>query len=414
MSETRYRFHGRAVPTADRRTPLRAEKPSTRTSGSTAVLRLYDPIDSWGGYWGVSAREFADTLDDLDDDVDTIELHLNSPGGEVFEGIAILNALRRHQARIVVVVDGLAASAASFIAMAGDEVIMARNAELMIHDAWGVGVGNAETMRDLADRLDKVSDNIADVYASKAGGDVADWRAAMRDETWYSADEAVAAGLADRVEDASDADDAAAKNRWDLSLFAHAGRTNAPTPPLPAPAGQPTTETPAASADGHPENTPQEESMPLTDDLRQRLGIADENADEATILAALDEALAERADPQHPTTETPPLPEGIVAIEQSVLDDLRAAAEQGRQAREQQLAETRQRLVNEAVADGRIAPARRDHWLAQLEVDPGAADVLAGLQKGLVPVVERGHASSTARSEDDETYAALFGVEKGA
>lgn len=231
MPEAMYRFRGRVAPNAKAKTAIRAEVPEGTIEDGVASLRLYDPIDSWGGYWGVSAKEFAAVLDEISD-ASEIRLHINSPGGEVWEAIAILNALRRHPARIVAVVDGIAASAASFIATGADEVVMGRNSELMIHDAWGIGIGPAADLRDLADRLDKMSDNIASIYATKAGGTVADWREAMLAETWYSADEAVAAGLADRVEGV-DQDDAA-KAAHDLSMFRHAGRARAPEPTMPS------------------------------------------------------------------------------------------------------------------------------------------------------------------------------------
>lgn len=225
--------------------PIRADIPSSSVddAGKVATFRLYDPVDSWGEYWGVSAKEFAGALDDLPSTVEEIRLHINSPGGEVFEGVAILNLLRAHDARVVAIVDGLAASAASFIACGADEVVMARNSEMMIHDAWGLCVGNAEDMRSLADMLDSISDNIASVYAEKAGGTVAEWRAAMAKETWYSAEEAVGAGLADRL-DKKSADDA--KNRFDLSIFTYAGREHAPDPqaqpPAPVPPAKPVTD----------------------------------------------------------------------------------------------------------------------------------------------------------------------------
>jgi ATP-dependent Clp endopeptidase proteolytic subunit ClpP len=232
--ELRYRFHGRTPPTPGSKAAILAELPTaTVDSEGTAVLRLYDPIDSWGGDWGVSAKEFAAVLDGLGDDVAKIRLHINSPGGEVFEGIAIMNLLRDHKASVTAVVDGLAASAASFLAASADETIMGRNAELMIHDAWGLAIGNAADMRDLADRLDHLSNNIAAVYAAKAGGTTEDWRAAMIAETWYSAEEAVAAGLADSLND-KPADQP--KDKFDLSLFQHAGRDDAPAPTAPVPA----------------------------------------------------------------------------------------------------------------------------------------------------------------------------------
>lgn len=381
----RYGFIGRAAQPGQK-TPIRAELPATAGEG-VAVLRLYDPIDSVGGDWGVSAKEFAAALDGLAKETREIRVHINSPGGEVFEAITILNMLRSHPARVVTVVDGVAASAAGVVAMAGDEVVMAQNTELMIHDAWGVCVGGAQDMRDVAGRLDQLSANIAEVYAAKAGGPVEDWLAAMAAETWYMAQEAVDAGLADRVEPSAPK----VNNRFDLSMFNYAGRSKAPAPPIPA-----------ASASGHTE-IKQEESMSLADDLRARLGIADDSADEATILAALDEALAEHADP--PAT----LPEGIVAIDAAQLAELQAQAREGMQARAQQQAEHRERLVAAAVLDGRIPPARRDHWLAQLQADPGAEQVLVSLAPGLVPLAEIGYGNAPEASDDDALYASLFG-----
>jgi ATP-dependent Clp endopeptidase proteolytic subunit ClpP len=221
-------FRDRLKAFAVERSPIKAEAPAVDADGRVAVIRLYDPIDSWGQDYGVSAKEFVSTLDTLPERVEEIRLHINSPGGDVFDGIAILNALRSHGARVVAVVDGIAASAASFVACGADELVMARNSELMIHDAWGLCVGNAADMAAMAEMLGHLSDNIASIYAEKAGGEVAEWRAAMAAETWYSAEEAVAAGLADRVDTVSA--DADAKNRFDLSVFAYAGRDAAPTP----------------------------------------------------------------------------------------------------------------------------------------------------------------------------------------
>jgi ATP-dependent Clp endopeptidase proteolytic subunit ClpP len=210
-------------------TPVLAQVPTATLDGTTAVLRLYDPVDSWDEFYGVSAKEFAQALDELPSNITEIRLHINSPGGDVFDGVAIVNALRSHPARVVAVVDGLAASAASFIATSADETIMSPNSELMIHDAWGLCVGNAAEMIAMAEMLDHISVNIATMYADKAGGTVDEWRAAMEKESWYSADEAVAAGLADSVGGPA-APDAEASARYDLSIFTYAGRSAAPAP----------------------------------------------------------------------------------------------------------------------------------------------------------------------------------------
>jgi len=159
----------------------------------TTRIDLMDEI----GYWGTTAQTFVDELLAIDSSV--IELHVNSPGGDVFDGLAIMNALADHPATVNVVVDGMAASAASYIAMAGDSVKMNRGSQLMIHDALGFCVGNAADMEEMKALLDRISDTIAGIYADRAGGKADDWRELMRAETWYSATEAVDAGLADEA-----------------------------------------------------------------------------------------------------------------------------------------------------------------------------------------------------------------------
>lgn len=241
MRDTLYRFHGRVKP--QRRSVLN-EVPLDAGDANTTVLRLHDPIDSWGGEWGVSSKEFHEALDAVQ--TDNIRLHINSPGGEVFEAVAILNALRRHPARVTAVVDSLAASAASFLAVGADETIMAPNSQLMIHDAWGISIGNAKDMRETADILDHLSDNIASIYAEKSGASVEAMRLSMQAETWFSADEAVTAGLANGIEQTA----VAVKNNFDLSVFQHAGREDAPTPLIMEPPAEATSTTTEYGEDG--------------------------------------------------------------------------------------------------------------------------------------------------------------------
>jgi ATP-dependent protease ClpP protease subunit len=164
------------------------------TSADTAEIFIYQEIDP---YWGMSADDLVKELNDVE--AGNIDVRINSPGGSVFDCVAIYNALVKHSANIRVYVDSLAASGASIIAMAGDEVIMMVGSQMMIHDALGIEMGNAADMRAFADFLDKQSDNLASIYAAKAGGDVADWRALMLAETWMFAEEAVEMGLADKI-----------------------------------------------------------------------------------------------------------------------------------------------------------------------------------------------------------------------
>jgi ATP-dependent protease ClpP protease subunit len=190
----------------------------------TAVVYIYDEI----GFWGVEASQFVKEIADID--AKNIHLHINSPGGEVFDGVAIYNALKVHPAHVKVVVDALAASSASFITQAGDEVVMTRNATMMIHDAMALAIGNEDDMLEAAALLSRISDNIADIYAVNAGGTVEDWRAQMKEEVWFTASEAVEAGLATEMLDATDEEAEEATNKWDLSIFNYAGRDKAPSP----------------------------------------------------------------------------------------------------------------------------------------------------------------------------------------
>ena len=164
----------------------------TNQTADEAEVMLYNEV---GGWLGATADEFIDELRGIT--APKILLRLNSPGGLVTEGIAIANALRSHPANVTVQVDGIAASIASVIAMAGDHVRVMPNALLMVHEASGLCVGGAAEMAKMAEVLNKISDNIAGAYAARAGGTEAEWREVMREETWYRGEEAVAAGLAD-------------------------------------------------------------------------------------------------------------------------------------------------------------------------------------------------------------------------
>lgn len=203
-----------------------------KNSADAAEVLVYDEI----GFYGVSSAQFAAEVGALD--VPRITVRINSPGGDVFAGVAIYNALVDHPAHITTEVDGLAASAASVVLQAGDVRIVKPGTQVMVHDAWGLAMGNEADMIEFGGVLGGLSDSIADVYADRAGNTPEAWRKTMRSEQWYSADEAVAAGLADSVKTRkkADADDEAPQNRWALSIFNYSGRDNAPAPVLPVPA----------------------------------------------------------------------------------------------------------------------------------------------------------------------------------
>jgi ATP-dependent Clp endopeptidase proteolytic subunit ClpP len=217
---------------------------NSATEPDATDVYVYNDI---GGWFGLYADDFIGDFSKITSK--NINLRLNSPGGSVFEGIAIANTIRAHPSNVTVYVDGLAASIASIIALAGDKLVMMPQSQFMIHDASGMCYGNASDMEDMVKLLNKQSQNIAEAYADRAGGTVDEWRALMKAETWYTAKEAVAAGLADAVgtsqqpsEDEPDQDDAPTVapspkqkmrnvSSWDLAaMFRYAGREKAPTP----------------------------------------------------------------------------------------------------------------------------------------------------------------------------------------
>ena len=162
--------------------------------GSGMDVLIYDEI----GAYGISARGFLAELGAIPDAA-PINLRLNSPGGSVFDAVAIHNALARHEGTVTVWIDGIAASAASYVAMAGDEIVMPENAFLMIHDPSGLVMGTATDMRAMAETLEKIAGSMTRGYAARSGKSEEEIAALMAAETWFDAQEALQAGLASRI-----------------------------------------------------------------------------------------------------------------------------------------------------------------------------------------------------------------------
>lgn len=199
---------------------------------SCATVFLFDEI---GGSLGVSAKKFTADLEALD--VDELKVRINSPGGSVFDSITIFNALNHHRAQVTVYIDGLAASGASVVAMAGDQIVMMPGSQMMIHDAAMLQDGNAADMAAASTFLDRQSVNVADIYAQARGGEPAEWRELMIAETWAFAREAVALGLADSVMELERADSDLLPDKMTRSFgdyvaarYRYAGRAAAPPP----------------------------------------------------------------------------------------------------------------------------------------------------------------------------------------
>lgn len=163
------------------------------TGSDTAKLYVFDVI----GGWDLDAATFVKEVSAVTSP--TISVHINSPGGFVYDAIAMYEALRDHFATVNVKIDGLAASAASFLAMAGDSIEIARSGRMMIHDAQVLAYGSPAHLRTTADLGDEISNDIAGIYAERTGEKVSAWRERMQAETWYSAQQAVDAKLVDKI-----------------------------------------------------------------------------------------------------------------------------------------------------------------------------------------------------------------------
>lgn len=195
---------------------------SFRAAKKAAALDLfiYDVIgDSW---YGITAQMVQQAIKDAGD-FTSITMHINSPGGDCFEGTAIYNIVRQQKVPVTVIVEGLAASAAFTIAMAGDTIKVGDGTMMMLHNAWTYAIGYACDLRQTADLLDKVSDNMAEIYSKRSSLSIGDVQALMDAETYLSPDEAIAKGFATEKLDGSaeetDAAAASATKTFDLAAF---------------------------------------------------------------------------------------------------------------------------------------------------------------------------------------------------
>lgn len=202
-----------------------ARRFETVNAGDEATIYLYDVIVSDAYFGGVSATDFVKELNAITSPV--IHLRINSPGGDVFAARAIEQALREHKSKVIAHIDGYAASAASYVALAAEEVIMSPGSFYMIHKAWTVAYGNADDLMETAGLLEKVDESLVETYAKESGQDAEKIREWMAAETWFTAAEAVDYGFASSVAENSPK----ALADWNLSAYAKA----------PAPAEEPDT-----------------------------------------------------------------------------------------------------------------------------------------------------------------------------
>jgi ATP-dependent Clp protease protease subunit len=188
-------------------------------SGEDAEVFIYDEIG--GGFWsdGITPSGFIDEIKSLKlKKGDTLNVRINSPGGDVFDGNTIYNYLRSLKAKVAVTIDGLAASAASVIAMAGDTISMPENSFLMIHNPWMMAVGDSQVMRKAADDLDVIREGAVKTYLSRTNVSRDELVAMLDEETWLDAEKAIELGFADEVLEPVRA---AALAKFDLKNYFH-------------------------------------------------------------------------------------------------------------------------------------------------------------------------------------------------
>ena len=396
--------------------------------------------------WEVRAAEFVPALDAVTDS--HIDLHISSPGGDVFEALAIMNALKEHPATKTVYIDGLAASAASFIAVGiGGEVIMRPGAEMMIHNAQGGAWGDMNDMHAIIERLESASATIADIYAAKTGTDAATWRAAMDAETWFSADEALAAGLVDRVEAAGESVDnrklAGVSNTVRGGRYRRREDAPAPQPALMNRRGA-REEKPMSFIDklkaalGADPNTSQDDLLTLVnvavagfnpevavkdnqseeavtaetdsddEETQEQVAVKDNQSEEAVTAEtdSDDEETQEQVAVKDNQSEEPATGTfgDVVTIDREVYEDLlkRAATGDASVERDHQMEVAA--MVDTAIKAGKVLAARRDALIAQgLEDTTALKNHLAKLAPGTIPVSEKGWVGSVGVDADEET-----------
>lgn len=230
LRNSRAGIEPRRVPRTEDSKPLGYRFVNDAADPTTTELWLYDEI----GMWGIAAADVIDQL--MQVTTANLRVRINSPGGDVFDGIAIMNALASFNGTVTGVVDSLCASIATAIAMACETLTMSPGSQMMIHPASGICFGDATDMQQMANVLSFQTANIAGLYANRAGGEPAGWLALMQAETWMTADEAVTAGLADATGVVKQSGTAVAPaapswdDMWDLSVFRFAGRAQAPGP----------------------------------------------------------------------------------------------------------------------------------------------------------------------------------------
>lgn len=368
------------------------------------TLHIYDVIGADLFFGGVDVNELVHEIEALDDDAE-LDVRINSPGGAAWDGLTLANAIMRHPGKTTTHVDGLAASAASLIALAGDDVVISKYGQMMLHNArGGLYSATAEELIDAGKTLQKLNGSMAEFYADRAGGESTEWARAMKRETWYSAEEAKSAGLATEIDESGKREEveaaAAASIAKASAMFKYAGRQAAPSPS-------------ARVEDGSTDPEPKEEAKvpAISKKVAERLGLG-EDATEEEVLAKLGEVDTDGGDGDEGDGSdgdgTPDnVDEGQVAelaaaaaklglsvIDPGTLAEMQRNSSLGAKAHAQMETQRITAAVDAAISLGKITPARKEHFVTLMRADEvGTTQLLAGIPAyTAVPMNELGHA----------------------
>nr|DAM65381.1 MAG TPA: Putative ATP dependent Clp protease [Caudoviricetes sp.] len=376
-------------------------------------------IDLFGEVgWEITAKDVRTQLDGAGD----VDVFLNSPGGDVYEGLAVMNALRAHEGAVTVFIEGMAASIASVIAVGGADRVVARpHAELMLHHAWSGALGNADEMRKSAENLERISANLADIYADKSGMSADAVLDLMSAETWFSASEALAAGFVDAVEDARHPVEARGREpafAKVMARFRFNGRGAAPAPRV-----NNAVESPPSTSKGEPMSFLQKiaDAVGMSpEDVRDELsGFFNAQDDEVNPEPVKEEQTSEDSeeavegvdteseDDAEEEEDTALTPSDSVTLDRETYEVLKAAAHHGWQAKQESEERALVAEVDRWVAEGRISAALRSKAVAAMKRDAEIArDLYGSNPKGTIPRAEIGHGHD-AKADAEENAVSM-------
>jgi ATP-dependent protease ClpP protease subunit len=386
-----------------------------KAEADEAEISIFSEIGGWGG---VTVKDFKKDFDAIRGKK-RIRFLLNSPGGDVFDSMAIYNILVGERNKLEVQVLGMAASGASIIALAGQELIMSRGSYLMIHNPSGLCIGDAAEMQKMADVLGKIAGQMAKIYAGESNLSREEALAAMAEETWYTADEAMEAGFADSVVDYGDV--AALAPNIDRFGYAHVPQAlrelAAGQSPItgtqasqPTDAAQPITiENPPAPDKGGDESVPteDEEMKTLNQVLDALAALPEEERAKATEedkkkiaelfgFSALEAKIAELAETSKALLEKVGLQEQKIDL---LLKENEAKAKELADLKLEKFRTEKIQAIEKALAGGKIAPVNRDLWEEQYDKDPEGTRKLLENQQPVVDFSERGVATGGEEQE---------------